>query len=65
MKYLHDNYSIFFSDYISVQKKMGGDNSILSSKIYDHWINCFTPNIQTKIELNLKKFILSKEYKMK
>ena len=65
MKYLHDNYSIFFSDYISVKKKMGGDSSILSSKIYDHWINGFTPNIQTKIELNLKKFILSKEYKIK
>ena len=65
MKYLHDNYSVFFSNYISVVEQMGGDNSIFSSKIYDHWINCFTPNIQTKIELNLKKFILSKEYKIK
>jgi hypothetical protein len=65
MKYLHDNNSVFFSNYISLQEQMGGDNFIFSSKIYDYWINCFSPNIHTKIELNLKKFILSKEYKIK
>jgi len=65
MKYLHDNSGVFFSNYISLQQQMGGHNSIFSSKIYDYWINCFSPNIQTKIEINLKKFILSKEYKIK
>jgi hypothetical protein len=64
MKYLHSNFNIFFSDYESVVKKMGGYNFTFSSKIYDHWINYCTPNRQTRIELNLKKFILSKAYKL-
>ena len=64
MKYLNSNHNIFFSDYESVVKKMGGYNFTFSSKIYDHWINYCTPNRQTEIELNLKKFILSKVYKL-
>jgi len=63
MKYLNSNYNIFFSDYESIVKNMGGYNSSFSSKIYDKWINYSTPNKQAKLELNLKKFILSKMYK--
>jgi len=65
MKYLNDNFSVFFPNYMSLQKQIGDRNSILSSKIYDYWINYFSPNIQTKIEQKLKKFILSKEYKIR
>ena len=65
MKYRYYDYNIFFSNFKSSMKQMGGYYSLFSSKIYDHWINYFTPEIQTKIELNLKKFVLSREYKIK
>ena len=64
MKYLHHDFNIFFSNFEDVQMQMGGYNSLFSSKIYDYWISNFTPEIQNKIELNLKKFILSGEYKL-
>lgn len=65
MKYRYYDYNIFFSDFKSVIKQMGGYYSIFSSKIYKHWIDYFTPDIQIKIEQNLKQFILSKKYKIK
>lgn len=65
MKYLHDNQNIFFSNYKDVEKHMGGYYNLFSSKIYNYWIDNYTPEIQNKIELNLKKFILSGEYKLK
>ena len=64
MKYLFYNHNVFYSDFQSAERQMGGYDSLFSSKIYDHWINYFTPNIQAKIELNLKKFILSGKYKL-
>ena len=65
MKYLHTKEDIFFSDIKSVIKQMGGYHSQFSSKIYDIWINYLTPAIQAKIELNLEKFVLSGEHKIK
>lgn len=65
MKYLHTKEDIFFSDIKSVIKQMGGYHSQFSSKIYDIWINYLTPDIQAKIELNLEKFVLSGEHKIK
>jgi len=65
MKYLFYDHNIFFSNFKSAERQIGGYESLFSSKIYDHWINYFTPTIQNKIELNLKKFILSGEYKIK
>jgi hypothetical protein len=64
MKYLHHGFNIFFSNFWDVQMQMGGYNSLFSSKIYDYWINYYTIDIQNKIELNLKKFILSEKYKL-
>ena len=64
MKYLHCGFNIFFSNFEDVQMQMGGYNSLFSSKIYDYWINYYTIDIQNKIELNLKKFILSEKYKL-
>ncbi len=65
MRYLYHNHNIFFSDFQSLVKEMEGYYSLFSSKIYDRWINYCTPDMQIKIELNLKKFILSGEYKIK
>ena len=65
MKYLADNQNLFFSNFRDVVKQMGGDNALLSSEFYNYWINNYTPDIQNKINLNLKKFILSGEYKLK
>lgn len=65
MKYLFYDHNIFFSNFKSAERQIGGYECLFSSKIYDHWINYFTPTIQNKIELNLKKFILSGEYKLK
>ena len=65
MKYLHHNHDIFFSNYQSIINQTGGYYSQFSSKIYDYWITYYTADIQTKIEANLKKFVLSGEYKIK
>jgi len=65
MKYLNDNQNIFFSNFRDVVKQIGGENALLSSEFYNYWINNYTPDIQNKINLNLKKFILSGEYKLK
>lgn len=64
MKYLFYDHNIFFSNFKSVERQIGGYEFLFSSKIFDYWINYYTPNIQNKIELNLKKFILSGEYKL-
>ena len=65
MKYLHDNQNIFFSNFKDIEKQMGGWYALFSSEIYNYWMNFCTPDIQNKIDLNLKKFILSGEYKLK
>ena len=65
MKFLHYNDNAFFSDFDSAMSQMGGYYSLFSSNIYNQWIDYLTPDIQSKIELNLKKFVLSKEYKIK
>jgi hypothetical protein len=65
MKYLFYDHNIFFSNFKSVERQIGGYKCLFSSKIFDLWINYYTPAIQNKIELNLKKFILSGEYKIK
>lgn len=65
MKYLYNDYNIFFRDFLTIMKKMGGYNSLFSSKIYDYWINYNKKTIQNKIETNLTKFVLSKKYKIK
>ena len=65
MKYRYHNYNIFLRDFKSAEKCLGGYDNLNSSKIFDYWINDFTPNIHTKIKVNIKKFILSKEYKLK
>jgi len=64
MKYLYNTDNIFLSNYKDLEKQMGGHYALFSSKIYNYWINNFTPRIQSKIELNLKKFILSGDYKL-
>ena len=65
MKFRYHNYNIFFNDFKSVEKHLGGHKSLFSSKIYDYWINYFNPNIHNQITINLEKFLLSKEYKLK
>jgi hypothetical protein len=65
MRHLHNNYNIFLSNYKDVEKQFEGHYGLFSSKIYEYWINNFTPYIQSKIELNLKTFILSGDYKLK
>ena len=65
MKYLNEKHDIFFSNYQSIINQIGGSSSPFSSKIYDRWIDYCTADIQTKIEENLKKFVLSREYKIK
>ena len=65
MKYLHDRNVFFSSNYFSKIKQMGGYYSQFSSEFYDRWINYYTPEIQSKFDLNLKKFVLSGEYKIK
>ena len=65
MKYLFYDHNIFFSNFKSVERQIGGYKCLFSSKIFDYWINYCTPAIQNKIELNLRKFILSGEYKIK
>ena len=65
MKYRYHDYNIFFSNFESTMRQMGGYYSLFSSKIYDQWIGYYTPDIQNKIELNLKKFVLSREYKIR
>ena len=65
MKYRYHNYNFFLRDYESAEKCLGGYDNLNSSKIFDYWINNFIPNIGTKIKANIKKFILSKEYKLK
>ena len=64
MKYIHYKFNVFFYNFENVKKHMGGYYALFSPKIYDYWINNYTPDIQNKIELNLKKFILSREYKL-
>jgi hypothetical protein len=65
MKYLNSKQNIFFSNIKDLEKQMGGYYNLFSSEIYNYWINKYTPDIQSKIDLNLKKFILSREYKLK
>jgi len=65
MKYLDNKHDIFHSNFQSLIKKMGGYESLFSSKFYENWINYYTPDIHSKIDKNLKKFVLSKEYKIK
>jgi len=65
MRYLYHNQNIFFSDFKSALNQLGGYEELFTSKIYDKWINYFSPIVKTKIEINLKKFILSGEYKIK
>jgi hypothetical protein len=65
MKYLNEKHDIFFSNYQSIINQISGSSSLFSSKIYDRWIDYCTADIQTKIEENLKKFVLSREYKIK
>jgi len=62
--YIHYKFNVFFYNFENVKKHMGGYYALFSPKIYDYWINNYTPDIQNKIELNLKKFILSREYKL-
>tara|TARA_B110000114_G_C14807711_1_gene283421 strand:- start:337 stop:546 length:210 start_codon:yes stop_codon:yes gene_type:complete len=65
MKYRYHDYNIFLRDFKSAERCLGGYDNLTSSKIFDYWINDFTPNIHTKIKANIKKFILSKEYRLK
>ena len=65
MKYLHHDFNIFFSNFDNVQKHMGGYNALFSSKIYNYWIDNYSPDRQSKIEQNLETFIFSREYKLK
>ena len=65
MKYLYYDHNIFFSEFKSVMDKIGGYYSLYSANIYKEWMNYLTTEKQNKIELNLKKFVLSGDYKIK
>jgi len=65
MKYLHHDFNIFVSNFDNLLKDMGGYNALFSTQIYKYWIVNYTLDIQSKIELNLKTFILSGEYKLR
>lgn len=64
MKYLYYKDDIFFMNYRNQIKKLGHYYQLYSSKIYKLWIDYLDTKTQNKIEENLKKFILSKKYKM-
>ncbi len=65
MKYCYYDHNIFFSDFKSIINNIGGYYSQYSPSIYREWVKYFNPDIQNKLEINLKKFVLSGEYKIK
>ena len=64
MKYLYHNYNIFFRDFKSTEKLIGGYENLNLSIIFDYWIKDLTLDIHGKIKQNIKNFISSKEYKI-
>jgi len=64
MKYLYHNYNIFFRDFKSTEKLIGGYENLNLSKIFDYWIKDLSQDIHGKIKQNIKNFISSKEYKI-
>ena len=65
MRYIYHNHNTFFSDFKHELNKLGGYEKLFTPKVYQSWINFFSPDVNNKIKTNLKKFIMSGHYKIK
>ncbi len=65
MKHLDHRGDIFFNDYHAEIKKIGGYSEQFTPKMYKTWIGYCNKKINSEISESLKKFIISKRYKLK
>lgn len=65
MKFLDHRGDIFFADFNTELKKLGGYSKQFTPAMYKTWIKYSNKDIDTEIYETLKKFIISKKYKLK
>lgn len=64
MRFIYNSVDLFFRDYAAMEKGLGGYFGQFSQKVYDRWLEEFSPDRHDEIRAALRRFVQSGDFRM-